>query len=178
MSATTYIQRAPGGAGLPDAPRLTAWMGAWAGDRRALLAKLPSLGLGVGTLMVSALAWVSAFWLRYDGAPPPETTAFMLQALPLVLLLKGTVLWISGVFRIVWAYVGIADLFVLLRASLFSFGAGYGILAAFTTERLAPRSIAVIDGVLTFLGTAAVFVLLRSWREARRGMERSALPRD
>jgi FlaA1/EpsC-like NDP-sugar epimerase len=178
MSATTYIQRAPGGAGLPDAPRLPAWVAAWAGDRRALLAKLPSLGLGVGTLMVTALAWVAAFWLRYDGALPPETTAFMLRTLPLVLLLKGTVLWISGVFRIVWAYVGIADLFVLLRASLFAFGAGYGILAAFSTERLAPRSIAVIDGVLTFLGTAAVFVLLRSWREARRGMERSALPRD
>lgn len=157
---------------------MPGWMKALAADRRPLLSRLPFLGLGAATLAMTALSWVAAFWLRFDGTLPASTATFVFHALPLVIFLKGVVLWINGVFRIVWAYVGIGDLFVLLRASLFGLGASYGVLAAFVPERVAPRSIALIDGVLSFLGTAAVFVLLRSLREARRARERGAVPRE
>jgi FlaA1/EpsC-like NDP-sugar epimerase len=179
MSATTVLRRPP-----PSTVRFTSpdsipdWLGGSRPDGRRLLARLPALGVGFSTLAASGLAWVAAFWLRFDGSLPGATAAFMLEALPLVFLVKGAILWMNGVFRIVWAYVGIADVLALLRASGLAMAASYGILAAFIPERIAPRSIAVLDGVLMFLGTSGVFVLLRATREARRMRNRGPAPRD
>src|SRR5579862_5334509 len=153
MSATTVVHRTTRtGLGIPGPSPLPEWLGLTGTERR----RLPALGLGVSTMAAAVLAWVAAFWLRFDGSLPAATGAFLLESLPLVVLVKGAILWMSGVFRIVWAYVGIADARALLRASLLAGGAGYGILAAFSPERLAPRSIAVLDAVFTFLGTAGV----------------------
>ncbi|HLY12258.1 MAG TPA: SDR family NAD(P)-dependent oxidoreductase, partial [Planctomycetota bacterium] len=177
MSATTFIHRAPRGSErfLPTPGAWTAGLDEW---RRDLVARLPALGLGLSTLATGAVAWLFAFWLQFDGGLPPGSGAVMLRLLPLVLLVKGIILWLSGVFRIVWAYVGIADLLAFLRASVFVAGASYGILEAFAPESAAPRTIAIQDGILTFLGTAGVFVLFRSFREARRRERRGPVPRD
>lgn len=176
MSATTVVHQPPRGpAEIPGPGSLPVWLKA---ERKRLRARLPRAVLGLALLAMSGLAWIAAFWLRFDAAVPPTSVVPMLQALPLVLLVKGTVLWLGGVFRIVWAYVGIADLVVLLRASLVILGSSFAILAAFIPERLAPRSIAVLDGVLTFLGTAGVFVLFRALREARRSRDRGSRPAD
>jgi FlaA1/EpsC-like NDP-sugar epimerase len=177
MSATTVVQRPGRGVptGLPDSASVASWLEA---ERRRLRARLPALGISLAVLAVSGLSWIAAFWLRFDAAIPATSLVPMMQALPLVLLVKGIVLWISGVFRIVWAYVGIADLLTLVRASAVLLVSSFGILMAFVPERLAPRSIAVLDGVLTFLGTAGVFVAFRSLREARRAKDQAAKPRD
>ena len=142
------------------------------------VARRVAVHVPAATLLVSAFAWVSAFFLQYDFAVPHGPAAFMIRALPLVLLLKAVVLWMAGIFRIVWAYVGIADLFVLLRASLVMVGASYGVCAALAPEGGLPRTIALLDGGLTLLGISGLLVSLRSFREARRARKQGAAPRE
>ena len=142
------------------------------------VAKRVAVHVPAATLLVAAFAWVAAFFLQYDFAVPPGPATFMIRALPLVLLLKAVVLWMAGIFRIVWAYVGIADLFALLRASLVMIGASYGVCAALAPEGGLPRTLALLDGGLTLLGIAGLLVSLRAFREGRRTRKRDASPRE
>jgi FlaA1/EpsC-like NDP-sugar epimerase len=143
-----------------------------------VLARRPSVSLAIATLWICALSWLSAFPLQFEGAVPPAASSFMIRALPLVVLLKGVVLWMSGVFRIVWAYVGIADLFVILRAVLLMLAASYGVGAAFSPDHAVPKTVCVLDAGLTFVGISGLFVSLRTIREARRSKQRSGGPRE
>src|SRR5688572_27180214 len=68
------------------------------------VARRVALHVPAATLLVAAFAWVAAFFLQYDFAVPHGPASFMIRALPLVLLLKAVVLWMAGIFRIVWAY--------------------------------------------------------------------------
>ncbi len=191
MSATTIIFAKPTGSSHPlDAlPRPLPATPLEAADARAtieslvgrvgrVLARRPSVSLAVATLWICALSWLAAFQLQFEGAIPSSSSAFMIRALPLVVLLKGIVLWMSGVFRIVWAYVGIADLFVILRAVLLMLAASYGVGAAFSPGHAVPKTVCMLDAGLTFIGISGLFVTLRTLREARRSKQRSGSPRE
>jgi len=188
MSATTIVFSKPAGSASP-LEALPRPMSAAPPEERAgvdalvervgrVLARRPSASIAGGTLALCALSWMTAFSLQFQGEVPPTASSFMVRALPLVVLLKGIVLWMSGVFRIVWAYVGIADLFVILRAALLILCATYGVDAALSPERAVPKTVPVIDAGLTFLGISGLLVSLRSLREARRSRKRSGAPRE
>src|SRR5678809_128320 len=116
MSATTIIlSKSPASSAQIDALArpATAQVVATPGQVSQAVAKGVAVHVPAATLLVAAFAWVSAFLLQFDLAVPRGPAAFMIRALPLVLLLKAVVLWMTGVFRIVWAYVGIADLFTI-----------------------------------------------------------------
>jgi FlaA1/EpsC-like NDP-sugar epimerase len=190
MSATTIIFKPAGSASPLEAiPRPIPAPPIEAAEARAtidsfvnrvgrVLARRPSVSLAIATLWICALSWMAAFQLQFEGAVPPATSSFMIRALPLVVLLKGVVLWMGGVFRIVWAYVGIADLFVILRAVLLVLAAGYGVNTAFAPEHAVPKTVCVLDAGLTFIGVSGLFVSLRAIREARRSRRRGGPPRE
>jgi FlaA1/EpsC-like NDP-sugar epimerase len=191
MSATTIIFAKPAGASHPldaiprpiptpplDAATARATIDSVAVRVGRVLSRRPTVPLAAGTLAICALSWITAFQLQYEGAVPASTSSFMIRALPVVVLLKGIVLWMSGVFRIVWAYVGIADLFVILRAVLLILAAGYGVGASLSPDRALPKTVCVLDAGLTFVGVSGLFVSLRTLREARRSKQRAGAPRE
>jgi FlaA1/EpsC-like NDP-sugar epimerase len=141
-------------------------------------ARRPAVSIPGATLLIAVASWAGAFLLQFDFAVPEAASSFMLRSLLLVLLLKGVVLWMSGVFRIVWQYVGIADLFTLVRATLLTVCATYGACAALAPDSVVPRTVPLLDGGLTFLGVSALLVGLRAVREARRSRPRGAQPRE
>jgi FlaA1/EpsC-like NDP-sugar epimerase len=190
MSATTIIFK-PAGSSHPldsiprpiptpplEAAEARATIDSLAGRVGRILSRRPSLSIGTATLAICALSWVTAFLLQFEGAVPAGASSFMIRALPLVVLLKGIVLWMSGVFRIVWAYVGIADLFVILRAVLLILAASYGVGAGLSPDRAVPKTVCVLDAGLTFVGISGLFVSLRTLREARRSRQRAGTPRE
>src|SRR5689334_13905203 len=107
MSATTIIFK-PAGSSRPleSIPRPLTATPIEAAEARAtidslvnrvgrVLARRPSVSLAIGTLWICALSWLSAFELQFEGAVPQATSSFMIRALPLVVLLKGIVLWMG-----------------------------------------------------------------------------------
>jgi FlaA1/EpsC-like NDP-sugar epimerase len=180
MSATTIISagKQAGPAHLETVPLKTAGPAARPAEPERAEAGAPSLSVPAATVSVAAACWFAAFALQYGFAVPATASAFMVRAFLLVALLKGIVLWMSGVFRIVWQYVGIADLATLVRASLLAACASYGVLAGLAPEAGIPRSIALLDGVLTFLAVSGLLVGLRASREAKRSGPRRTTLRE
>lgn len=137
-----------------------------------------SAALLLGGLVVFTGAHALAYLLRFEFRIPewywPD---FLLRTLPFVALIKGAAFYLCGVQRILSAYVGISDLFRILRASLISSAAlavGNWLLLR---PLQAPRSVVVLDGLLTFLAVAGAFALIRALRERRhRGGHASAEP--
>ncbi|MBI3857803.1 MAG: polysaccharide biosynthesis protein [Planctomycetes bacterium] len=118
-------------------------------------------------LAVFAVSYLLSFLLRFDFTLPPQYPwPFLLALLPFVLGAKLVVFTLAGVFRILWAYVGIRDLFRILHATVIALivvAAGNYLLLRGTQI---PRTVLVLDGMLTFLGVGGLYALLRHSREA------------
>ncbi|MCG6872565.1 MAG: polysaccharide biosynthesis protein [Gammaproteobacteria bacterium] len=68
-------------------------------------------------LMMIPVAWLGAYWLRYNLAEIPESffhQAFLL--LPLVLVLQSSTLLLFGLYRGVWRFVSVLDLVRIFKA--------------------------------------------------------------
>lgn len=130
-------------------------------------------------IVVFAFSSVLAFLLRFDfGLPPQYPVRYLAQVLPFVVAVKGAVFTLTGVFRILWAYIGIRDLFRILQAtalSLIVVAAGNYLVLR---ENQIPRTVLVLDGVLTFLGVGGLYAVLRHTRESTMGARTAGLPAE
>jgi FlaA1/EpsC-like NDP-sugar epimerase len=133
---------------------------------RKLTGNRPHLIVVVATLLIFAAAFVAAYLLRFEFNLVSIDVPFVLGALPWVLLVKLIVFYICGTYRILWAYVGIRDLLRLSRATVFASGGIVGTNFLLWRDGMAPRSVIVLDGILTFLAVGGLYVLLRYLREA------------
>jgi FlaA1/EpsC-like NDP-sugar epimerase len=115
---------------------------------------------------VLSLAWVLAFWIRFEFDVPAPFRPFMLWSLPSVLAFKSGFLGAAGVFRILWAYVGLPDLRAILRASAGACLALYVLNEALLPVGFVSGGVVVLDGLLTFLGVGGLYAALRTFREA------------
>jgi FlaA1/EpsC-like NDP-sugar epimerase len=76
---------------------------------------LPQLVVDAGLV---ALAYLLAFWLRFDGSPPPPYHALLTRTLPWVVLGTAVILALSRVYQRRWRYVSQRDIEHLVRALL------------------------------------------------------------
>lgn len=68
---------------------------------------------------VIAVAWLLAFWIRFDcRAIPPSILHQALLALPIVLALQAGIFWRYGLYRGVWRFASIPDLTRIVKASV------------------------------------------------------------
>jgi FlaA1/EpsC-like NDP-sugar epimerase len=119
-------------------------------------------------LLLIALAWLAAFWLRFNFELPSEEWQRALRTLPLALLCMAVGLLSLRVPRQSWRYVSLGD---LRRLTL---GVGLGslltvaLVMGLRVEGF-PRSVFVIGGVLSLLALAGARAGWRTLteREAR-----------
>ncbi len=111
-------------------------------------------------LVMVPVAWLGAFWLRFNlGEIPPEFQAGALRSLPLLLVVQAVVFWRFGLYRGVWRFASLPDILRILKAVVV--GATLCFTLLFAWNRLAgvPRSIPVLYTLLLFvlLGGARFF---------------------
>ncbi len=111
-------------------------------------------------LLVIPLAWLGAYWLRFNlGRMPPVFLRQSVYLLPIVLLVQGVVFWNMGLYRGIWRFASLPDLLRILKAVIV--GTAGSALALFLVSRLVdvPRSAFVLDGLLllVFLGGPRFF---------------------
>ncbi len=103
-------------------------------------------------LAVIPVAWLAAFWLRFNLAGiPPEFLHQALLMLPVVFLAQGGMFWYFGLYRGVWRFASLPDLIRIFKASVA--GVSIAAVAIFVLTRLVlvPRSVFVLDGLLLVL---------------------------
>ena len=116
---------------------------------------------------ISALAWVCAFLIRFDGAVPSRYRGWLLLALPGVVLVRLVALVLSGLYRSSWRFVSTIDMARLLKGVVSS-SALLGAAALLLPVSGLPRSILVLDGMLALVGIGGARLLYRLLKEGRR----------
>jgi FlaA1/EpsC-like NDP-sugar epimerase len=114
-----------------------------------------------GDLIVWLASLVGAFLIRFDGVIPDS----YLNNIPLLLLivipLKLLWHWVFRAYSIVWRSVGLSELLRIFRAaalSTLSIAAAVAMLRHFEELRSFPRSVLIIDFVLSFGGVCLIRV--------------------
>ena len=71
-------------------------------------------------VVVSALAWMVAFWLRFNLDIPSEFLRTALFTLPWVVLVNALLFWRLGLYRGLWRYASLPDLQKIVSAVFFA----------------------------------------------------------
>jgi FlaA1/EpsC-like NDP-sugar epimerase len=127
-------------------------------DHRSLLV------IGVQLSLILA-ANLTAFALRFDADIPPPYDQTMWENLPAVMLVFGSGLWVFGIQRGLWRYVGLHDLGRILWASLASAAVLYGVIHLLLGRTEYPRSVIILTGLLSGLYLSGIRVAVRWFRE-------------
>jgi FlaA1/EpsC-like NDP-sugar epimerase len=117
-------------------------------------------------LVAAGLAWLAAFWLRFNlELPPADFGRVAVATLPGVLLLHALVFGILGLYRGLWRYASLPDLQRILVAVAV---AALAVPALFTLVPLdtpVPRSVYLITPVLLIGAMCGSRLLYRAWKE-------------
>ena len=138
--------------------KLLAWL-EW-----ALPYRLPFLIIFQMFLMT--LAYLSAYYLRFEGLIPRQYFLTMWKTLPVFLLVQGLWFQYHDLFRGLWRYVSFADLLNILRATLISMLVL--ILLAYLISPYTgsiPNSIFVLNALLLVAFTGGSRLIARHLRE-------------
>jgi len=113
-----------------------------------------------------ALAYLSSYYIRFEGLIPQQYYHTMFLTLPVFLLVQGLVFYYHDLYHGLWRYVGFADLQNILRATLLSMVALI-VLEFFTSPFTGkiPRSIFVLDALLVVALIGGCRMIMRLLRE-------------
>lgn len=138
----------------------------------------PHLAVVGAGLAAFALSWLAAFQLRFEFEVTPHYHDFMLQTVAFVVLIKLVAFAAAGTFDILWAYFSLRDALKIGRATLIATGAIAVADTFLVTWIQIPRSVLLLDGLLTFLAIAGLFGALRWARESLLQRAGSSLPAE
>jgi FlaA1/EpsC-like NDP-sugar epimerase len=128
-----------------------------------------------GHAILVAVAYAVAFLLRFDGPVPPDAVkAFEVTVMPLVIIRLASFA-VYGLHRGFWRHFGHRDLIAL--ANSVALGTVIFVLALVAGSRLGPvpRSVVLMEAMLTFLlagGSRLAVRSAREWLARRRSGER------
>ena len=71
----------------------------------------------VHDLLMIPVAWLGAFWLRFNLDPiPPEFLGQALRLMPAIVVIQGSIFLYFGLYRGVWRFASLPDLVRILQA--------------------------------------------------------------
>jgi UDP-GlcNAc:undecaprenyl-phosphate GlcNAc-1-phosphate transferase len=108
-----------------------------------------------------ALAYYSAYLLRFEGVMPGEQITILIRTLPLVIAIHIFFFMLGGVYRGIWRYAGVDDLVVIAK-SVFVGSAVSGVTVLFLYGFHGPsRAVFILNGVLLLVVVGASRVSFR-----------------
>jgi len=137
---------------------ITTILGA-AQARVFLEAKIPAFLLPIDLVLVG-LAYFLAYALRFDWHIPYEDNKIFALSLPIVMATRIGIFLIFRVYKNIWRYVSINDLFIIVKACTLSSVISV-VLIFFLDVRILSRSVFLIDWILVMLFVGGFRVTLR-----------------
>ena len=137
--------------------------------RNAVAAIHPRVAVVIHDLGMVALAWWLAKVLRY-ALQPDELVTFRALEFPIVLLAQGLIMRWTGLYKSVWRFASLPDLWNILRAV--AVGTVAIALLLFVYDRLdnVPRSALVLYAALLTALLGAPRLAYRFWKDSRAGL--------
>jgi FlaA1/EpsC-like NDP-sugar epimerase len=114
----------------------------------------------------AGMAWLAAFWLRFNlELPPADFARVALATLPGVLAVHALAFWILGLYRGLWRYASLPDLQRILVAVAVAALAVPALFTLVVLETPVPRSVYLIMPVLLIGAMCGSRLLYRAWKE-------------
>jgi FlaA1/EpsC-like NDP-sugar epimerase len=127
----------------------------------------PRLAVVVHDLAMVWVAWISTNWLRYSLEVNPPAFAWFTPEIGMVLVAQGLVLWWTGLYKGLWRFASLPDLWNIMRASVI--GSIAIAVALFLYNRLGtvPRAVLVIYPAALVVLLGAPRMAYRYWKDSR-----------
>ncbi len=127
--------------------------------------------LNIRTLIVlhdlgmALIAWFSAWWIRFNLVFPFPEWQVCLYTLPFVLFIQSVIFWQFSLYRGIWRFASLPDLWNIFRAAIL--GAMIITLCLFIIIRLegVPRSVLVLYPMLLIILLGGPRLGYRLWRD-------------
>ncbi len=136
-----------------------------AGKYGQLVLRFRSLLVVATHLALIVAAHVTAFILRFEGDIHAPYDRIMWRYLPAVLVIYWGGLWVFGIQRGLWRYVGLHDIGRIFWASLTSSAVFYAVVHLLLGLTEYPRSIIILTGLLSGLYIGGIRMAVRWFRE-------------
>lgn len=118
-------------------------------------------------LAVIVIAWQLAFNFRFNFSIPTDFLHGMFQNIVWILPLKLSFFVLLGLYKGVWRFASLPDLLRILKAIVLSASVIIIITAILRPTALIPRSVLILDPILTLLLMAGSRLAYRLWKEHR-----------
>lgn len=114
--------------------------------------------------LLAGIYYVS-FLVRFDFLLPANYYLLFWLTVPVILAVKVPVFEAAGLFRGWWRYAGISDLLNICRASVIASGLMYIVESLAFRDKACPRSVLLIDLVLTICIVGGLRLSVRLYQE-------------
>lgn len=115
-------------------------------------------------LLVALVCLVISFLLRFDFSVPPTEWVTLRGAIPVALAIKMSIFYLVGLLRGYWRYASITDLWQVLLGNIAASAMAASVLLWMLPAF--PRSVYLIDFVLSVLATGGIRFAIRLYNEA------------
>lgn len=116
-------------------------------------------------LAAAAIAWLAAFWLRFNLEVPREFWETALGRLPWVIGVHAVLFWAAGLYRGLWRFASLPDLRRILVAAGLGALAVPALLAFLRIGAEVPRSVYLIAPILLVAAMTGSRLAYRAWKE-------------
>ena len=129
----------------------------------------PRLAVVLHDLLMVWAAWLISNALRFSLAPNAPSFTLFPPELPVVLVAQGAVLWWTGLYRGLWRFASLPDLWNIARACLFGALAVFSALFLLTRLENVPRTVLALYPLTLLVCLGAPRWLYRFWKDSRYG---------
>ncbi|HKR76552.1 MAG TPA: nucleoside-diphosphate sugar epimerase/dehydratase [Rhodanobacter sp.] len=129
----------------------------------------PRVAVMLHDLAMAALAWWVAKLLRY-AVRPEDVVHFQWFEFPVVLLAQGLIFRWTGLYKGVWRFASLPDLWNILRAAVLGSIAVWLLLSMFNRLQGVPRSMLLLYPVVLAMVLGVPRLAYRYWKDSRRGL--------
>jgi len=136
---------------------------------RSWIVKYRKIPIILFQAILLALTYYAGFLLRFEFNIVEPYRSVFVQTLPMALIIKLVVFSVFGLFRGWWRYVGMSDLLDIIKAAFSSAVLLY--LAVHLTRGIVgyPRSVLILDLILTVVVIGGMRFAVRAYTESARG---------
>jgi FlaA1/EpsC-like NDP-sugar epimerase len=120
-------------------------------------------------VVVAGVAWLAAFWFRFNFDISPEFVLAMWATVGWVVALDAVCFWLFGLYRGLWRYASIHDLRLIVIAVGVAAIAFPALVVLIQPGFVVPRSVYVLHPMLLLLIMGGSRLLYRAWRERHIG---------
>lgn len=117
-------------------------------------------------LLAIPIAWLGAYWLRFNFGPIPDYIfTHALSVLPVLIVVQGVVFWYFGLYRGVWRFASMPDLIRILKAVLIGTSIAGVCMFLLTRMQGIPRSLFPLHALLLVIALGGPRLFYRWFRD-------------